>query len=417
MEEKKFKKVDNIAEYVRDAIKSGRLSVDEVAKFAKIHARQGTLGEEVVTKMANGLEETRNTVMVDKKTGNLGWIVTNPDGEEYIVEDSVFQKKYEIDPENPEQYKPKGGPVLSVLIDEDIEFNAPWGESMKIEAGGSLILSGPEDIYGIQKAEFENTYASTGKNKFETLREAKILLDMINVIDIAKLGAEIGMEAKEQTLPNGKVVKSLVWDQENLLKAVDAVKHLSEEGKTVEITGAAPAWLVSALTHAVHPCPVSVYMPQIGKDVDIPQLDHGEVNPEGEVVFKTTEKGDSVLVEYNMDLPEGITTYDENNLSKVVVPEIAQGKAVYISGRGPNYLTVAIAEAYAHTNSSVSLFQPGVGYTCSITHSRNKRLGDLTKDPLGKEEVKEQLATSKEASTQEHAQDGADGPKEGPAID
>lgn len=217
----------------------------------------------------------------------------------------------------------------------------------------------------------------------------------INTIDIAQLGAKIGMEAKEQTLPNGKVVKSLVWDQENLLKAVKEVAHLSKEGKPVRITGAAPAWLVSALTHTVHPCPVSVYMPQIGKDVDIPQLVHGETNPEGEVGFKVTEKGDSVLIEYNMELPDGITTYDENNLSKVVVPEVSNGKAVYLSGRGPNYLTVAIAEAYAHTNSSVSLFQPGVGYTCSITHSRTRGLGDLTKDPLGKEQVKEQLQTSK----------------------
>ena len=211
-------------------------------------------------------------------------------------------------------------------------------------------------------------------------------------IDIAELGASIGMEAKEQTLPNGKVVKSLVWDQENLQKAVKQVKSLSSEGKPVRITGAAPAWLVSALTHTVHPCPVSVYMPQIGKDVDIPQLAHGEKNDEGEVSFKTTEKGDSVLIEYSMDCD----VYDENNLSKVVVPEIAEGKAVYISGRGPNYLTVAVAEAYAHTNSSVSLFQPGVGYTCSITHSRNKNLGDLTKDPLVKEEIKEQLVSSKE---------------------
>jgi hypothetical protein len=239
----------------------------------------------------------------------------------------------------------------------------------------------------------------------------------VNTIDIAQLGAEIGMEAKEQTLPNGKVVKSLVWDKENLLKAVKAVKHLSEEGKPVRITGAAPAWLVSALTHTVHPCPVRVYMPQIGKDVDIPQLAHGESNPEGEVAFKTTEKGDSILVEYNMDLPEGITTYDENNLSKVVVPEITQGKAVYLSGRGPNYLTVAIAEAYAHTNSSVSLFQPGVGYTCSITHSRAKGLGDLTKDPLGKEEIKEQLATTKEAPIQEQSQDKEEKQQEGPSID
>lgn len=219
----------------------------------------------------------------------------------------------------------------------------------------------------------------------------------ITTIDIQELGKKIGMEAKEQKLPNGKVVNTLVWNQENLLKAVKEVAPLSEEGTPVRITGAAPAWLVSALTHAVHPCKVSVYMPQIGKDVDIPQLTHGEKNPEGEVDFKITEKDESVLVEYNMELPEGFTTYDENNVRKVVVPEVPQGKSVYISGRGPNYLTVAIAEAYAHTNSSVSLFQPGIGYTCSITHSRSKKLGDLTKDPLGKEKIKEQLSASKES--------------------
>ena len=254
----------------------------------------------------------------------------------------------------------------------------------------------------VKKIKEESERTKYSGNFYEYVNQREI--EKVNTIDIAKLGAEIGMEAKEQTLPNGKVVNQLVWDQENLLKAVNAIKHLSEEGKPVRITGIAPAWLVSALTHTVHPCPVSLYQPAAGKDIDIPQLAHGEANPEGEVAFKTTEKGDAVLVEYNMDLPDGITTYDENNLSKVVVPEIAQGKAVYLSGRGPNYLTVAIAEAYAHTNSSVSLFQPGVGYTCSITHSRNKRLGDLTKDPLGKEEVKEQLSASKESATQEQSQ-------------
>ena len=130
--------------------------------------------------MANGLEETRNTVKLDEKTGEPGWIVTNPDGEEYIVEDSIFKKKYEIDPENPTQYKPKGGPVLSSPIDEHIEFEAPWGETMKLEAGGSLILNGPNDIYGIQKAEFDNTYSTTGKDKAECLKEA------INLLGISK---------------------------------------------------------------------------------------------------------------------------------------------------------------------------------------------------------------------------------------
>ncbi len=396
MKEKMFKKVENVAEYVREGIEEGKITVEEVAKVAKIKARQGTIGEEVVTVMANGLEETRNVVTADEKTGEPGWIVTNPNGEEYIVPDSTFKDKYRLNPENPEEYISKGKPTLAAKINEDIEFMAPWGEAMKIEAGGSLVLGGKDDIYGIQEREFNNTYAPTSKSKEQAEDEAKILLGMANLIDIAKLGAKIGMVPQEKTLPNGKVVKSLVWDQENLLKAVAEVKHMSSEGKPVVINGAAPAWLVSALTHMMHPCLVKVYVPQIGKSVDIPKLEHGKTNPDGEVAFKTTEKGDAVLVEYEMDLPEGFTTYDEANLPKVVVPEVSNGKAVYISGRGPNYLTTAIAEAYAHTNSSVSLFQPGIGYTCSITHSRAKRLGDLTKDPMGKEQIKEQLIEAKE---------------------
>lgn len=169
---KTFKEVSDIATYVKNGLVTGKISLDEVAKFARIHARQGELGEEVITKMANGLEETRNTVKQDEKTGEPGWIVTNPDGEEYIVEDSVFKERYEIDPENPEQYKPKGRPVLSAKINEHVQFQAPWGETMKIEAGGSLILSGPSNIYGIQKDEFDHTYASTGKDRTECLKDA-----------------------------------------------------------------------------------------------------------------------------------------------------------------------------------------------------------------------------------------------------
>lgn len=208
MEELKyFKKVDNIAEYVREGIKSGRLTVEEVAKFARIQARQGTLGEEVVTKMANGLEETRNSVKIDEKTGEPGWVVTNPDGEQYIVEDSVFKKKYEIDPENPAQYKPKGGPVLSSPINEHIEFEAPWGETMRIECGGSLVLSGPNDIYGIQKDEFEHTYASTGKDKTESLKEALALMG-ISKEEFMATRESAQQEASSRDVRDDKVVNN-----------------------------------------------------------------------------------------------------------------------------------------------------------------------------------------------------------------
>lgn len=179
MEELKyFQEVGNIKEYIIKGIIQGTLTVDEVVKFARIQARQGKLGEELITRMANGLEETRNTVKLDKETGEPGWIVTNPSGEKYIMNDSTFKKKYEIDPENPSQYKPKGGPVLSFLVNENIEFNSHWGETMKLEAGGYLVASEPQKIYGVQKDEFKKTYASTGKDKIDSLKEAIRFLEI-----------------------------------------------------------------------------------------------------------------------------------------------------------------------------------------------------------------------------------------------
>ena len=223
--------------------------------------------------------------------------------------------------------------------------------------------------------------------------------DVIN-INTKELAEKLGIKPKKRTLGNGKVVEQIIWDKEYLLKAIKEVKPLSETGRTVRIDGPAPVWLVAALTHTVQPCTVCVYVPQIGKDVQIEDLKHGEENPEGKVKFKVIEKGNSVLIEYEMDLSKGVDLYDENNLKKIVVPEISNDKAVYISGRGPNYLTASIAKAYSHKNSSVSLNQQGTGYICSITHSKSKSLGDMTKDPIGKEEIKEKMRSEKETIKQ-----------------
>ena len=169
---KYFKKIDNIAKYVKEGLKSGKLIVDEIEKFARIKARQGVVGQRINT----ALDNTTNTVKLDEKTSEPGWVVTNPGGEEYIIDDSTFKKKYEIDPENPKQYRPKGGPVLSTKLPENIEFVAPWGETMQIPATGFLILNGPKDIYGIHPKAFAETYKSTGKDRKIALEEALQLM-------------------------------------------------------------------------------------------------------------------------------------------------------------------------------------------------------------------------------------------------
>ncbi len=156
--EEQFKNVD-IVSYTKELLDSGKITLEEVEKFARIQARQGVVGEEIITKMQNGLEETKNVVTADEN-GNPGMVVTNPSGEEYIVPAETFAKKYEIDPENPTVYKPKGGPMLSYQTSENLSFMAPWGEEMKIEAGGHIMVN-PEnfnDMYGIQGPEFDETY-------------------------------------------------------------------------------------------------------------------------------------------------------------------------------------------------------------------------------------------------------------------
>ena len=167
--EQSFKEVNGPA-YAKGQI-AGNGEVFEAAKFARIKARPGIEGEEIVTIMENGLEETKNTVKLDEN-GVPGWVVTGVGGEEYIVPDATFRKKYEIDPENPEQYKPKGAPALVVRASENVQFTAPWGEVQNLVAGGFIVLESPEKVYGIQEEEFHKTYKDTGRDHDECRKAA-----------------------------------------------------------------------------------------------------------------------------------------------------------------------------------------------------------------------------------------------------
>lgn len=158
----------NIRDYVKKGLESGLLSLSQVEKFGRIFARKGILDEEIKTIMANGLNETINFVKIDPETNEVDWVVTNPGGEQYIVKNSVFRKKYEIDPEDPKKYKPKGDPVLATRINENICFKAPWGETMYIKSGGYLIVNSETDIYGIQEEAFLQTYKFVDNKNFKT---------------------------------------------------------------------------------------------------------------------------------------------------------------------------------------------------------------------------------------------------------
>ena len=150
-----------VEKYVKDGLVSGKLTPIEAEKFARIIARQGTLGEEVISwsvdSLGNAIEEKRDTVKVDSKTNNLGWIVTKADEQgnpildnnghinQWIIEDSTFTKKYEIDPNNNLIFRPKGGVQLFVQIPDNIILEQ-WGSKMQIAEGGYINITDPSDM-------------------------------------------------------------------------------------------------------------------------------------------------------------------------------------------------------------------------------------------------------------------------------
>ena len=145
--------IENIFTYVKNLIKSGK-KPETYIKIVKIKARPAREGEEVITKMADNHVETKCKVK-----DNCHMVITNPNGEEYVVSCADFAERYEKSEENG-IYIPKPLPQLMLKIDEDIQFLAPWGEVMDIRAGGVLNITKIDKgyIYGIQPLEFKQTY-------------------------------------------------------------------------------------------------------------------------------------------------------------------------------------------------------------------------------------------------------------------
>ena len=216
---------------------------------------------------------------------------------------------------------------------------------------------------------------------------------IVKLSDVAK---EIGNEPKEITLPNGQTKMSLYWDAQSAQEAVKYTTSLASSNQKIVFDGPVPAWFAASLSHSVHPMPVGLNDPKIGV-VDIPQAQKGEPDPDCGVEFVVTEGRNFVRIDWQLtDL-----VYDAANLNKIVLPEIPAGKEVILgggpdmpkSGKGPNYIAVTIGEAYAHTNKSVSYYQPkSNGYVCGITHWPQRHIGDII--PMA--EIEKDLTSGKD---------------------
>ena len=156
---KNFKFICNISYYVLNKIISEQFEIIQGKKKVMIQAYQGEIGEKIQTITKNNFREVEeNIVKMDEITKLPDWIVINPGGEKYLVNDSNFRRKYEEIKEKPGFYKSRKKSVWFLQINENISFVTLRGSLMNIKKGGYLVISNLNDIYGIQKEEFEETY-------------------------------------------------------------------------------------------------------------------------------------------------------------------------------------------------------------------------------------------------------------------
>lgn len=121
-------------------------------KEAKVFAEFVPAGTKIGTVLKDGHRETTKTAGPEG-----GYKVTNPGGEQYLVDPEKFAGRYETTGIAGE-YRPKLNPVKAVQTGKDVSFIAPWGEEMRIKAGGWLVKTRDGEIYGIQPDAFGSTY-------------------------------------------------------------------------------------------------------------------------------------------------------------------------------------------------------------------------------------------------------------------
>lgn len=178
-----YTKVD-VLKYVKEGLLNGTLIPREAEKFARIIARQGIPGEEVISwsvdKDLNEIKEKVGVVKVDPETNETGFVVVKADENgnaiidnnghtnEWIIDYKTFKKKYEVDPDNPNLFRPTGGVQIFVQINDNIILNQ-WGSDMQIAKGGYINITNIEDMYGISERDFLDTYKFINENPTETI--------------------------------------------------------------------------------------------------------------------------------------------------------------------------------------------------------------------------------------------------------
>jgi hypothetical protein len=148
-------------------VSASDFNFDEAPAFRKIATMPKAnvvvaLGGEEISTMQSGPDG--KSYVETKNVANAGdYIATRAEGDRQIILAAKFPKLYEIDPNNPDQYRSKNF-GNAVRVEQDVVITAPWGEDQTIKAGGIIFKSATGEVYGNQKHSFEGDFAREAKD-------------------------------------------------------------------------------------------------------------------------------------------------------------------------------------------------------------------------------------------------------------
>jgi hypothetical protein len=202
------------------------------------------------------------------------------------------------------------------------------------------------------------------------------------IIDLNALGQKMDIPMAEVTFPDGAKFKLQKWGKEHVQKVIaDHQYCFDTPEKPVVVTNSPAPWVTLAVIDALKPLKVNYLYPRAdGVELEMYELKKGTQTPNYDVVFEVVEDGDKLFINLNSDRPESLTlkkhTFDTENLSKVMIPDIPAGKHVFIHGKGMFCVLVCVANNYVKDAKSISLAAHDTDYTCAVSQTDEREVGE-----------------------------------------
>lgn len=194
-----------------------------------------------------------------------------------------------------------------------------------------------------------------------------------SIIDDTELGFELGY-GKEIFTEDGTPIKKVRWSENALPKIYQAIQEKLISGQAVRINGIRANFVLCAICKAAKRQGVkdiSAYDIRLKQYIPIRDLPKkkGLKQTQG-ISYNLIENKGNVF----MDIDITKEQYSLEDYEQCILPQIKEGKNLYLSGRIPLWLLASISNSY--DSSKVFTFQPGKGFTC-VSSINEKELGTI----------------------------------------